>query len=179
MPQALSVFLRSSLRWSVHCLSGWVTKWAHFPGFMGMPALWGKDTGHHVWAQDIISQHMWPGSHHACVGCAHFTSLQQSERWKSNGGKWKLQMGFFFFCWSILMNKRSRNYSVLWGFIYVSCGSVFVSVHVRACGCVDSRKSVSFYQFRYHSKFKQAGTKTDIYFLLKIKNVWLYFFERN
>lgn len=39
------------------------------------------------------------------------------------------------------MNKRSGNYSVLWGFIYVSCVSVFVSMHVRACGCVDSKKS--------------------------------------
>lgn len=69
----------------------------------------------------------------------HYSNQRAGNQMGENGNcRW------FFFCCSTVMNKRSGNYSVLWGFIDVSCVSVFVSMHVRACGCVDSDKSETF-----------------------------------
>ncbi len=91
-----SLFL-SQMVWSTVMLAGWQSELIFQASWEWQWILLGKATVHHIWVQDIISQHLWPGSHHACGGCVHLTSLQQSESWKSNGGKWKLQMGYFLY----------------------------------------------------------------------------------
>lgn len=143
MPQALAVFLFSSLRWSVHSHSAWVTNWVHFPGFQGMPV----DPVRKGHRASRMSTRQSPNAcelDHIMLVLAVCTSLHYSNQ---RAGNQRVENGncrWVFFCWSTVMNKRSGNYSVLWGFIYVSCVSVFVSMHVRACGCVDSEKSETF-----------------------------------
>lgn len=134
MPWPLAVFLFFSLRWSIHSYSSWVTNWVHFPGFQGMPVDHVRK-GHRA-SRMSTRQSPNPVSHHACVGCVHLTSLQQSESWKSNGGKWKLQMGFFSA--GVPLWIKDQGIIQSYGGLYMFHVTVFVSMHVRACGCVDS-----------------------------------------
>lgn len=134
-------------------LAGWQSELIFQASWEWWWILLGKGTGHHVWAQEIISQRLWLGSHHVCVGCVHLTSLQQSESWKSNGGKWKLQMGFFFFFFFAGVSLWIKEQGIIQSYEGLYMFPVSLCICLHACGYVNSGKQEQFYSVRSDVQF--------------------------